>query len=211
VQKPSSAVLVSFLSVVVSAAVGLIHCASDNAPIPLPAVAPPSVVVNASTTTALIGPAGGTLAHPSGASLLVPAGSLKEPTRLTLTGISPPADVAGGVPLAQALEAGPEGLQFLKPIELVVPFDPTRVPAGSDATHAQIYTAPQHSTAFVALESSVDLAARLIRTTTVHFSDFVPVLNPNPVFISTASALPDGRVAESYSQSFTATGGNDSV
>lgn len=184
---------------VVTALSALVHCSSDR----IIAVSGPPIIVDRTPTSDLIGPAGGTVRHPSGASIVVPPGALAELTRITLEGVAPNTSNV----LGQAFEAGPEGQRFLKPVEVILPFDPKLVPAGSDAKQAQIHTAPQRSGDFQALESSVDLSAHLIRTTTVHFSDFVPVLNPNPVFITSPAELPNGMVGTNYSQTFTATGG----
>jgi len=70
---------------------------------------------------------------------------------------------------------------FFKPVDLVLPFDPARLPAGADATSAQLRMAPHGSTSFAALQSSVDVTAKTIFARTIHFTQFVPAQNPNPV------------------------------
>jgi hypothetical protein len=181
----------------------LLGC-SDK-PSPGVVVPPP---VSAAPVEAFIGPEGGTLTHSSGARIVVPVGALPASTRLTLTAIQAPAEsVLSATPLGRGFEAGPEGQTFLKPVEIALPFDPTLVRPNTDATTAQVRMAPHGSTDFVALDSKVDIAERVIRTQTVHFTQFVPAQSPNPVFITTPSLLPDATVGVAYAQQLAATGG----
>jgi hypothetical protein len=203
VRKPSY-----FMACLVALALmlGVTHCSDDRSP--TPAAAP--IPLTPSTSQMLIGPAGGTIVHDSGARLIVPTGALDRTTQLTLTGTqAPSAQVLGATPLGQAIQAGPEGQTFRRPVELILPFDPARLPPNADAALAQVRMAPRGSTDFVALDSKVDLTARTIRTTTIHFSQFVPAENPNPLFITapTNAALPDGSVGVSYTHQFAVTGG----
>jgi hypothetical protein len=160
----------------------------------------PIQVVGAKVTQN-VGPAGGTVTHSTGAQLQIPPGALASPVPLTMEGVAPAsASDLGGNALGQAFQLGPEGQQFLSPVTIVVPFDPTRVPAGQSADSAVIMIAPVGSTEFAALETTVDLAARTLTAQTLHFSVVAPVFpsNPNPLFIKTSSPLPGGQVGTAY-------------
>jgi hypothetical protein len=155
-----------------------------------------------------IGPAGGTLTHSSGAKIVVPPGALSAIVHLTLEArATPNARALSATALGQSFEAGPEGQTFLKPVDVVLPFDPARVPAGTDPASAQVRMGPHDASSFAALESEVDVAQKTIRTRTVHFTQFVPAVNPNPVFITGPTTLPDATVGVPYARPFSAAGG----
>lgn len=194
--------LVAILLFVVGAACSTSSHGSSEEPPPSTPSTDPAVVEGD------VGPEGGTIRHASGAELIVPPGALSAPTHLTLSGELRGNDVLHATVIGGAIEAGPEGQTFLKPVELVLPIDPALVPAG-DATHAQIFTAPHGSSDFSAIDSHVDLAARTIRASTIHFSQFIPAINPNPLFIlePEAYALPAATTGAPYSATFAASGG----
>ena len=175
---PLRASLIATASLLVIVIFGLLSCADESRPTP---AARPSLPVSTVSTDGWIGPEGGTILHPSGAKVIVPPGALASATHLTLAGIKPPVAAAlGGDPLGQGYAAGPDGQHFLKPVDVVVPFDPTRLAPGSDVTHVQLRMAPNGSTDFVALQTTVDLRSRTLRASTLHFTQFVPAANPNP-------------------------------
>src|SRR5207253_787480 len=60
---------------------------------------------------------------------------------------------------------------------------------------------------FAWVEAIADLASGLVHTQTAHFTQFVPALNPNPVFITTSPTLPEATVGVAYALPFTAIGG----
>lgn len=155
-----------------------------------------------------MGPAGGTLQHPGGATLIVPVGALATTTTLTLSNSdAPTATVLGAAPVGQRFSAGPEGQTFLTPVKLRLPFDPTLLPPGMPADHVVVRMAPHGSSSFVALDSVVDTAAKSVTIATVHFTDFVPCTDPTPLFISTSSKLPGGTASTPYTTPLAATGG----
>src|ERR1700733_3358350 len=184
---------------------GLPSCTDSSTSNPVPQPPP----VNSVSVDGVIGPEGGTVAHPTGARIVVPAGALAAPAHLTLAGIAAPqSEVLGGTALGQGFAAGPEGQVFLKPVDVIVPFDPTRLPAGASVKDAQLRIAAHGSNEFIALQSIVDLSARTIKASTIHFTDFIPAVNPNPVFITTAPTLPDGTAGVAYEEQLAATGGS---
>jgi hypothetical protein len=131
--------------------------------------------------SAVLGPEGGTLSHPAGAVLVVPQGALTAPVSLSLAVTEAPStgDLRA-TPLGPAFLLGPEGQGFARPVQLTLPFEPTRLPSGSGAP--RIFTAPRNSSAFVQLESSV--AAPTVTAETLHFSTFIAAA---PAFASTLS------------------------
>src|SRR5262249_45977718 len=160
---------------------------------------------NPAIVDGLIGPEGGVLSHPSGAKIVVPAGALAPPTRLTLAGVAAPsAGALGAEPLGQAFEAGPEGQVFLKPVDVSVPVDPPRLAPGSDAKNVRVRMAPHGASSFSALQSTVDLVERSVRASTLHFTDFVPAADPNPIFITSDSTLPQATVGIAYAEQLAA-------
>lgn len=195
---------------------GVLACSpgTDSAPgqtpssSPAPSPSPAPKTVSHESVSMLIGPEGGVLEHPTGAKIVVPVGALSSATTLSITGIDAPADVSiGGPVLGQGFDMTPEGTVFQRAVEVTLPFDATRIPAGTSAETAQIYTAPKGSQKFDALATTIDLAAGLARAETGHFSTFVAAVNPNPVFVTTKSPLPGGVVGTAYSTGLAATGG----
>jgi hypothetical protein len=167
------------------------------------------IIVDSGEVTSDIGPEGGTITHALGAKIVIPVGALAQRTHITLIAKNAPTEKAlAATPLGVSFEAGPDGQQFLKPVKVIVPFDPARLPPNTEASRAQIRMAPHGSTNFEALASLVDLAGRTIETETIHFTEFVPAQDPNPVFITAPTSLPNGSVGASYAQSFDATGGS---
>jgi hypothetical protein len=169
---------------------------------------PPPIVANTSCVDAVIGPAGGALKHPEGGVLTVPSGALATDVHLTLCGVQPASSSAlGGDAVGQGFVAGPDGTSFLKPVDVALPFDASRLAAGSSTGSIQVRMAPQGGASFVALQSTVDVTAGLVHALTAHFTQFTPATNPNPVFITTAPNLPDGVVGTPYVEALAATGG----
>ncbi|MEO8904720.1 MAG: hypothetical protein ABI488_20060, partial [Polyangiaceae bacterium] len=166
------------------------------------------IKTDSSCSSLPVGPAGGTLVHASGARLVIPVGAIATQTTVTLCGIAPPAsNQLGGQPLAQGVEAGPSGLSFLKPVQLMLPFDATRLSPGAKLSSVRVQMAPHGSSAFVALQSDVDFAEGLVRIETAHFTQFVPAQNDTPVFIDTLPDLPTATVGVPYAQTLGASGG----
>ncbi len=131
----------------------------------VPAVSPPQ------ETTATVGKAGGSLSLPSGAKLTIPAGALASDVTIGIKTDKPPEIQAlGAAPVGKAFILSPEGQQFLAPVLLEVPYDPTLVPVGFDETSLRIRISPQSAPAYVDLDTTVDTSAHLLRGSTTHFS-----------------------------------------
>jgi hypothetical protein len=155
-----------------------------------------------------IDPAGGELVHPSGAKLIVPVGALASSTSISWCGVAPPSAAAlGGAPLAQAFEAGPSGQTFAAPVEIVVPFDASRLPAGSDPGGVQVRMGSSGAAAFGALQSTVDVASGVVHASALALGQFVAAPNPTPLAITTPPTLPGATIGVPYALTFQATGG----
>jgi hypothetical protein len=115
--------------------------------------------------------------------------------------------MTGGTAVGQAFEAGPEGQTFLVPVELVLPFDPTRLSPGSVLDAIQVRMAPHGMSNFGALQSSVNLSTGFVQANTTHFTQFVPAQSAATIFITTPPSLPSATTGVAYSQQFTASGG----
>jgi hypothetical protein len=146
--------------------------------------------------------------HAAGARIVIPTGALATPTVITLCGLSAPsAGVLSGVPLGQGYQAGPEGQTFLKPVQITLPFDVGRLPAGAGASHVGVNMAPAGTSDFAVVSASSSPTTGTVTVGTAHFTQFVPAFVPDPIFIATAPDLPDGTVGVPYAQPLAATGG----
>lgn len=78
-----------------------------------------------------IGPAGGTLAHPTGAQLVVPASALAQAVELRIdtSSAGAPALPSGLTPAGQVFALTPHGTGFATPATLTIPFDSAQAPA----------------------------------------------------------------------------------
>lgn len=78
-----------------------------------------------------IGPAGGTLAHPAGAQLVVPANALAQAVELRIdtSSAGAPALPAGLGAMGQVFAVTPHGTGFAAPATLTIPFDTAQLPA----------------------------------------------------------------------------------
>jgi uncharacterized delta-60 repeat protein len=101
---------------------------SDGASSPPPGSnAPPP-----SATTG-IGAAGGTVTGPSGSQVVVPAGALTTSTNIAVaqSNAGAPPLPSGVTPFGEIFAFTPHGTAFATPVTITVPFDPSKVPAGT--------------------------------------------------------------------------------
>lgn len=176
-----------------------------SAPPPPPAgTAPvPAPGVSDTTISEVVGPEGGAVSHPSGAQILVPEGALAEPTRIWIRPIDPPStEILAARPVGRGLEAGPDGQRFARPVVIILPIADV-----AEADRAQVRMAPNGSLAFETVDATLDRAERALRVSTLHFTQFIPAVDPNAVFITTPTPLPQRTVGIDTTASFAATGG----
>lgn len=153
----------------------------------------------------IIGPSGGRVDHPSGASLVVPEGALGDPSELTLCAIASPA-VTDGTLVGAAFAVGPSNQVFLKPVSVEIPFDATLVPSGNDLNTIQLRRSA--GAGFTALQSTVDLPHGLVATNLTGPAQLTPVqLAAGVLFITTSSPLPIATTGITYTKQLSASGG----
>jgi len=81
-----------------------------------------------------IGSAGGTVTEPGGGKVVVPAGALTANTAIAIaqtTAASLPPLPAGVTAFGPMYATTPHGTTFAKPVTITIPFDPSKVPAGT--------------------------------------------------------------------------------
>lgn len=157
-----------------------------------------------------IGPAGGTVSL-GGARIVIPQGALAASTIITLSARPTPSQAElGAAPMGPGIRATPDGLTFLKPVEVHLPYVASMLPPGVSASSVHVRMAPQGTNDFAALSSEVDEVTSTVVARTTHFTDFVPAAPLDaapPLLITSVSPLPPATRGKSYTHSFDATGG----
>jgi hypothetical protein len=129
---------------------------------------------------ATIGPAGGKVMASDGANVSVPKGALAEPVDVTITPRSDAPPPPDATPVGRAYLLEPEGQQFEQPVAIELRFDPSLLPARSNAGDVVVLTAPAGTNDYTALPTTLTGPDR-VRALTTHFSWFVPgVIGPPP-------------------------------
>ncbi len=87
----------------------------------------------ASGSSAVVGPAGGTVLGPHGAKVVIPPGALSADTLIGIeqTSVGAPALPAGFAAFGQMFAFTPHGIAFAVPVTITLPFDAAAAPAGS--------------------------------------------------------------------------------
>ncbi len=122
-----------------------------------------------------IGPAGGSVAASSAASVAIPAGALLSATTITITASPSSPGPAGAASVSKPYVLGPEGLTFSSAVTVTLAFDPLLLPSGASAKDVQLFTAPAGSSNFTALATQL-LDATHVSAHAAHFSVFVAVV-----------------------------------
>ncbi|MBX7101375.1 MAG: hypothetical protein K1X89_26915 [Myxococcaceae bacterium] len=129
-------------------------------------------------STASIGPSGGTLTGPKGASVVVPNGAVSSSVTLTAETASSPAVPPDVDTVGSTLVLGPEGQKFSAPVEITLIVDESKLPAGTSLSDVVIFTAPVDSEKYEDLGGTAAGSGK-VKATTTHFSKFVPVVRKN--------------------------------
>jgi hypothetical protein len=99
----------------------------------------------------------------------IPPGALPADTTITISPNTAAPTPAGATVVGTPFTFGPDGLKFLKPITITLAFDGTKLPAETTANAIVVYTAPDGSSVYEPLPTSVADATHVAATTT-HFS-----------------------------------------
>lgn len=122
-------------------------------------------------SSAEIGPAGGTVTSSDGTEVVIPEGALGHAVTITMTPASldaPSGSVLAGTPYT----FGPEGLTFYRPVVVRMVVDTSVASRGS----VVIMSAPHGTAEYESLPTTHSAATSFASCTTMHFSDFVPVV-----------------------------------
>src|SRR5262245_60316798 len=121
-----------------------------------------------SETPGMVGQAGGTITNAMGAKITIPKAALSRDVAITIKLAATQPTLTNATALGSFFELGPDGQTFALPVEVTLPFDPAKMPAGASVV---IYTAPTGSSAFTSLGGML-VDAPHVRAATTHFSTF---------------------------------------
>jgi hypothetical protein len=135
----------------------------------------PPPVQTATKAAATVGNSGGKVTTTDGVGVEIPAGALPNNVQVTVDASPTATPPAQAVTLGTPHVFGPSGLQFTKPVTVVLEFDPTKLPAGKTGADIVVFTAPEGTTNYVALPTKVRDATH-VEAETTHFSVMVPTI-----------------------------------
>ena len=140
---------------------------------PPPPPPPPPPVIG-------IGTAGGTVTEASGAKVVVPAGALAAQTNIAVTQSSSgaPALPAGVIAFGPIYAFTPHGTTFGAPVTITVPFDATKVPAG---TTPVLYKTNAAQTEWAEVAGATVTGASMSAAVTGFSFTFVGPIQPPPL------------------------------
>ncbi|MDX6768773.1 MAG: IPT/TIG domain-containing protein [Elusimicrobiota bacterium] len=143
---------------------------------------------------------GGRVETPSKAAVEVPPAAMEDDTEITLRRADDDAHRAEATKAAQVrsagepIEFGPEGTRFTVPVVIELPYDPTALGVGMDQTKIAVHYYDPLKKAWEQLLSEVDVARKVVRARTDHFSLYQPML-PG---IGTAAAQDEFSLRTAY-------------
>jgi hypothetical protein len=116
-----------------------------------------------------VGTTGGSVTTSDGSAQVdIPAGALPADTTITISANTSAPSPSGATVVGTPFTFGPDGLKFLKPVTVTLPFDTSKL--GSTAPSAiVVYTAPDGSSTYEPLPTTVKDGVHVTATTT-HFS-----------------------------------------
>ena len=125
-----------------------------------------------------VGNTGGNVTTTGGVGVEIPAGALPNDVQVTVDASPAAPPPTGATELGTPHIFGPSGLQFAKPVTVVLEFDPTKLPAGKTAANIVVFTAPEGTLNYTALPTKVRDATH-VEAETTHFSVLVPTIPPD--------------------------------
>jgi hypothetical protein len=130
---------------------------------------------NPGVVTATVGAHGGTIVNATGTGVEIPAGALPNNVQVSVSPTPQAPPPSGSTEVGTPTTFGPSGLQFAQPVTVVLAFDPSKLPANTDASRVVIFTAPDGTTNYTPLATKLRDATHVAAETT-HFSVFVPAI-----------------------------------
>jgi hypothetical protein len=125
-----------------------------------------------------VGNSGGKVTNTEGSGVEIPSGALPNDVDVSVKAAPPTTSTPqNSEPVGTPYVFGPSGVQFAKPVTIVLAFDPSKLPAGSSPTDIVVFTAPDGTSNYQPLKTSIRDATHVAAETT-HFSIFVPVIPP---------------------------------
>ncbi len=125
---------------------------------------------------------GGRVETPSKAAVEVPPAAMEDDTEITLRRVRDDARRTEAAKAAQVrsagepIEFGPEGTRFAVPVVIELPYDPAALGLGVDQTKIAVHYYDPIRKAWDKLLSEVDVARKVVRARTDHFSLYQPML-----------------------------------
>ena len=141
-------------------------------------------------TSQVVGAAGGTVSAPDGTQVVIPAGALSSDVTITIALNESAPALTQALSVAPAHVFGPEGQTFAKPVSVTLPFQPANLPSGATEKDLAVYTAPQGSSAYEALPTTIKDATHVTGQAT-HFSNMCP-----GAILYDGGPLPDGAYGD---------------
>src|SRR5262245_30550215 len=83
---------------------------------------------DATTVTQSVGAAGGTVTHPSGVKIVIPAGALASDVTISISETAGGPATTGGTWIGKAFWLQPEGQTFTSPVAVTIPYQNALVP-----------------------------------------------------------------------------------
>ncbi|MFO0735065.1 MAG: hypothetical protein U0270_04265 [Labilithrix sp.] len=135
----------------------------------------PPPVQTATKAAATVGNGGGKVTTTSGVGVEIPAGALPNDVQVSVNASPTSTPPAGATSLGTPHVFGPSGLQFTKPVTVVLEFDPAKLPPGKTAANIVVFTAPEGTLDYAPLPTKVRDATH-VEAETTHFSVMVPAI-----------------------------------
>jgi|HubBroStandDraft_1064217.scaffolds.fasta_scaffold43503_1 ZU5 domain-containing protein len=111
--------------------------------------------VDPGVTSFTIGASGGMVVSGDGTSVTIPQGALTQDVTITIMANPYAPALTQAQSLAVAHQFGPEGQKFLKPVTVLLEFDPGSLPPGATEQGVAVYSAPSDSNFYQSLETQI--------------------------------------------------------
>lgn len=157
-------------SAIVVAVVGAAAaCSSSSAPVAQTSAPVPAPVQQE------VGATGGSVTNTEGTGVDIPPGAVPSNVTVSVTPAPQQAPPPAAKPVGTPYVFGPSGLQFAKPVTVTLAFDPTKLPRGATAADIVVLTAPDGTTNYERLKTTLKDATHVAADTT-HFSVYLPAV-----------------------------------